>query len=379
MRRRTALKVPFVLAGGASIIPTPRAAAAGRGIWSADRAYSWYRAQRRPVGANYIPSNAINQLEMFQPDTYSPQRIHAELGMARRMGFNTIRVFLHDLLWTQDRHGFLRRLMQFVAIAASHAIKPLFVFFDSCWDPRPKAGPQHAPVPGVHNSGWVQSPGAERLGDPRYVGVLNEYVTGVLNQFRSDDRVLGWDLWNEPDNPASVYRTVERRDKMDLVAALLPQVFQWARAVDPVQPLTSAVWQGSWSDPRQRSAIAGIQLDNSDVVSFHSYAKPADFEDRIGELAPLRRPILCTEYLARSLGSSVEGILPIARRYDVGAYNWGLVAGKTQTYLPWDSWDRPQPEQPRVWFSDLLRLDGKAYQDGEIDTIRRLAPLTRAK
>ncbi|TPG35243.1 cellulase family glycosylhydrolase [Mycolicibacterium hodleri] len=379
MRRRTALKVPFLLAGGVSIIPTPRAAAAGRGPWSADRAQSWYRAQRRPLGVNYIPSNAINQLEMFQPDTYSPQRIHAELAMAGRMGLNTVRVFLHDLLWTQDRHGFTRRLMQFVSIAASHAIKPLFVFFDSCWDPHPRLGPQHAPVPGVHNSGWVQSPGADRLGDPRYVSVLNEYVTGVLNQFRNDDRVLGWDLWNEPDNPASTYRAVERRDKADLVAALLPQVFQWARAVDPVQPLTSGVWQGSWADPRHRSEIAGIQLDNSDVVSFHSYAKPADFEGRIAELAPLQRPILCTEYLARSLGSSVEEILPIAKRHDVGAYNWGLVAGKTQTYLPWDSWDRPQPEPPRVWFSDLLRLDGRAYQDGEIAAIRRLSPLARAR
>ncbi|HYO04583.1 MAG TPA: 1,4-beta-xylanase [Mycobacterium sp.] len=379
VRRRTALKVPLLLAGGAAITPTPRASSAGRGRWSVDRANSWYRAQRRPVGANYIPSNAINQLEMFQRDTYSPQRIDAELGMARRLGFNTMRVFLHDLLWAQDRHGFLRRLMQFVAIAARHAIKPLFVFFDSCWDPHPRVGPQRAPVPGVHNSGWVQSPGAERLGDPRYGSVLNDYVTGVLSQFRNDERVLGWDLWNEPDNPASVYRKVERTEKDDLVAALLPQVFQWARDVDPAQPLTSGVWQGSWADPRQRSTIAGIQLDNSDVITFHSYAKPADFESRIAELAPLQRPILCTEYLARSLGSSVEGILAVAKRHDVGAFNWGLVAGKTQTYLPWDSWDDPRPASSQVWFSDLLQGDGRPYRDSEIRAIRSQTPLARAK
>jgi hypothetical protein len=269
--------------------------------------------------------------------------------------------------------------MQFVTIAASHAIKPLFVFFDSCWDPHPKLGPQRAPVPGVHNSGWVQSPGADRLGDPGYGRVLNDYVTAVMTQFRNDSRVLGWDLWNEPDNPASVYRAVERTDKEDLVAALLPQVFQWARAVDPVQPLTSGVWQGPWADPRQRSPIASIQLDNSDVITFHSYAKPADFEGRIAELAPLQRPILCTEYLARSLGSTVEGILPIAMQHDVGAFNWGLVAGKTQTYLPWDSWDHPEPAPPTAWFSDLLQPDGRPYQDSEISAIRRLIPLIRAK
>ena len=378
IHRRTALKVPLILAGGAALTSTPRAAAAGGGRWSVERAQGWHRAHRGLVGANYIPSNAINQLEMFQPETYDIRRIDAELAMARRIGLNTMRVFLHDLLWTQDRRGFLRRLVQFVTVAARRGIKPLFVFFDSCWDPRPALGPQRAPAPGVHNSGWVQSPGAERLGDRKYVGVLKEYVTGVMNQFRNDDRVLGWDLWNEPDNPATVYRKVERTDKDDLVAALLPQVFQWAREVDPTQPLTSGVWQGEWANPGKRSIIAGIQLDNSDVTTFHSYADPRGFEARIAELAPLRRPIICTEYLARSLGSSVEGILPIAQRLDVGAFNWGLVAGKTQTFLPWDSWDRPDPN-PKVWFSDLLGPDGRPYRDSEIRAIRRLTPLLRAK
>jgi hypothetical protein len=339
--------------------------------WSADRANSWYQGQGWLVGANYIPATAINQIEMFQQGTYDPNRINAELGLARQIGFNTVRVFLHDLLWAQDRGAFSRRLSQFVSIASSHGIKPLFVLFDSCWDPHPKLGPQHAPTPGVHNSGWVQSPGADRLDDPAYAATLQSYVTGVISQFRGDTRVLGWDLWNEPDNPAKVYRKTERSDKLDKVAALLPQVFQWARAVDPVQPLTSGVWQGSWG-PANRSAIAGIQLDNSDVITFHSYAKPADFEARIAELAPLGRPIMCTEYLARPLGSTVEGILPIAKQHNVGAYNWGLVAGKTETYYPWDSWDHPYSTAPKPWFSDLLQPDGSAYQTSEIQTIQQL-------
>lgn len=369
----------MILAGGATLTRMPRASAEGRGRWPVDRAVNWYRAQPRLVGANYIPANAINQLEMFQPDTYDPRRIDAELGMARKLGLNTLRVFLHDLLWVQDRRGFLRRLMQFVTIAARHAIKPLFVFFDSCWDPHPKPGPQHAPVPGVHNSGWVQSPGADRLDDPGYRSVLREYVTGVMSQFRSDDRILGWDLWNEPDNPAKVYRAVERPDKIDLVATLLTQVFEWARTVDAVQPLTSGVWQGAWADPRRRSTIAGLQLDNSDVISFHSYADAPEFEGRIAELAPMQRPILCTEYLARTLGSNVEAILPVATRHGVAAFNWGLVAGKTQTFLPWDSWDHPDLEPPREWFSDLLHGDGRPYRDSEVRALRNVTPLLRAK
>ncbi|KZS70169.1 MAG: cellulase family glycosylhydrolase [Mycobacterium pseudokansasii] len=371
MDRRTALKLPLLLAAGTALTTAARAGAEP-GRWPAERANSWYRAQGWLVGANYITSNAVNQLEMFQPGTYDPRRIDGELGAARSLGFNTVRVFLHDQLWTQDRQGFQGRLAQFVSIAARHGIKPLFVLFDSCWDPFPRPGRQRAPRPGVHNSGWVQSPGAEHLGDHRHRSVLYDYVTGVVGQFRSDDRVLGWDLWNEPDNPARVYRKVERKDKLALVADLLPQVFRWARGVDPAQPLTSGVWQGSWADSGQRSTISGIQLDNSDVITFHSYAAPADFEARIAELSPLGRPVVCTEYLARSRGSTVEGILPIAKRHNVGAFNWGLVAGKTQTYLPWDSWDHPYPAPPKVWFSDLLRPDGRAYQDGELQTIRKL-------
>ncbi|MGH3581448.1 MAG: 1,4-beta-xylanase [Mycobacterium sp.] len=375
MDRRTALKLPLFLAAGAALTQLPFASA-DSARWTADRANAWYKAQDWLVGANYIPANAINQLEMWQSGTYDPRRIDGELRVAQQIGFNTMRVFLHDQLWVQDRVGFQRKLAQFVAIAASHGIKPLFVLFDSCWDPNPKLGPQHAPVPGVHNSGWVQSPGAALLGDQRYRNVLYDYVTGVMGLFRNDSRVLGWDLWNEPDNPAKVYRKTERSDKVALVTALLPQVFGWARTVNAVQPLTSAVWQDSWA-PDKLSDMARLQLDNSDVISFHSYGKPVDFEARVNEIAPLGRPLLCTEYLARPEGSTIEAILPVAKRRNIGMYNWGFVAGKTQTYFPWDSWDHPDPAEPKLWFHDLLYPDGRAYRDSEIQTIQSLTGRVR--
>lgn len=321
------------------------------------------------MGANYITSTAINQLEMFQAGTFDARRIDAELGWARLLGLNTVRVFLHDQLWTQDSQGFTHRLGQFVAIAARHRIKPLFVLFDSCWDPCPQAGPQREPTAGVHNSGWVQSPGAERLGDRGYTRVLYDYVTGVLTQFGNDNRILGWDLWNEPDNPAWVYREIERADKQQWVADLLPQVFRWARSVDPRQPLTSAVWEGEWADADSHNTISELQLANSDVITFHCYGEPAAFELRIVELSALGRPIMCTEYLARPLGSTIEEIMPIAKRYNVGALNWGLVAGKTQTYLPWDSWDEPCPTTPEIWFHDLLQPDGRPHRDTEAEAL----------
>ncbi|MBX7448762.1 cellulase family glycosylhydrolase [Mycolicibacterium sp. 3033] len=374
MGRRTALKASVLAAAAVTattLTPVPRASA-DDGRWSPERAGRWYQDQDWLVGANYIAGNAVNQLEMFQPGTFDPLRIDAELRLARLAGMNAVRVFLHDLLWIQDPTGFLRRVGHVVDIAARNDIRPLFVLFDSCWDPLPALGKQAAPRPGIHNSRWVQSPGAENLDDRRYKRVLHDYVVGVLTRFRGDRRILGWDLWNEPDNPAKQYRATERADKVALVADLLPQVFRWARSVGTIHPLTSGVWDGPWADSRLRSEIASIQLDQSDVVSFHSYDNPAGFDSRISELAFTGRPLLCTEYMARSLDCTVENILPITKRRNVGAFAWGLVAGKTQTYYPWDSWERPYTAEPTPWFHDLLTRDGAPYRPAEIATIRNL-------
>jgi hypothetical protein len=340
--------------------------------WSVEKANAWYAQQPWLVGANFIPSDAINELEMFQAATFNPALIDKELGMAESIGLNTMRVFLQDQLWQQDAEGFRKRLNEFLAICAKHHIRPLLVLFDSCWDPNPKLGPQHPPIPGIHNSGWVQSPGKERLLDRKVEPELKAYVEGIVGAFANDDRILGWDVWNEPQNPgrdvaADVPAKVKRVDE------LLPQVFAWARSVHPMQPLTSGVWEDNWSDPKQESETVKIQLAESDVISFHNYGWPEQFEARIKELQPLGRPIICTEYMARGAGSTFDGSLPIAKKYNVGAINWGLVAGKTQTYLPWDSWEKPYVNsQPTVWFHEVFRQDGTPYRQHEVDLIRDL-------
>jgi hypothetical protein len=221
---------------------------------------------------------------------------------------NTMRVFLHDLAWQQDEAGFRGRVDAFLRIAAKHHIRPLFVLFDSCWDPFPKIGKQREPRPGVHNSGWVQSPGANALKDPKQYARLQAYVTGMVKAFGKDDRVLAWDIWNEPDNTNDrSYGQSEPKNKVELVRVLLPQAFRWARAAEPKQPLTSGVWKGDWSRPEKLSAMEKIQLEMSDVISFHNYDRPEEFEKRIQWLQPLGRPILCTEYMARGNGSTFEG------------------------------------------------------------------------
>ncbi len=342
--------------------------------WSEAEANAWYAKQPWLVGANFLPSTAINELEMWQPDTFDAPTIDRELGWAEGIGMNTMRVFLHNLLWEQDSADFKKRMDTFLTIAAKHHIRPVFVLFDSCWDPNPKLGPQHPPIPGVHNSGWVQAPGNDILRDPAQYPRLEKYVKGVVGAFANDDRVLAWDVWNEPDNGNdSSYGKNEGHTKEQLVRALLPQVFAWARSAHPRQPLTSGLWQGDWSSLDKMSLMSQVQIEQSDVISFHNYGWPEDFEAHVKMLEQFHRPLICTEYMARGAGSTFDTILPIAKADHVAAINWGLVVGKSQTNLPWDSWQRPYVNiQPTIWFHDVFYADGRPYRQHEADLIRQL-------
>jgi len=351
------------------------APANAREVWTRDQANQWYGKQKWLVGSNYIPADAINQLEMWQADSFNPAQIDKELGWAQGLGMTTMRVFLHDALWSQDPAGFKKRMDAFLAIAARHGIKPLFVLFDSCWDPNYKLGPQHPPIPGVHNSGWVQSPGAKALADPAQYARLEVFVKGVVGAFAHDDRILGWDLWNEPDNTNGSSYLDASQARYDQVAFLLPKVFEWARSADPSQPLTSGIWHHDhWENLASLNSVEKTQLTQSDVISFHDYSWPETFEARAKSLEAYGRPIICTEYMARGAGSTFDTILPIGKKRNVGMINWGFVNGKTQTDMPWDSWQRPYTlRPPTLWFHDIFRADGTAYRAREIAIIKRLS------
>lgn len=345
----------------------------GRGIWTKEQARDWYAQQGWLVGCNFTPSTAINQLEMWQAPSFDTATIDRELGWAAGLGMNTIRVYLHDLLYQQDAEGFLARMDLFLQIAARHHIKPLFVLFDSCWDPFPKTGKQRAPKPHVHNSGWVQNPGYHALKDPAQYPRLETYVKGVVGRFANDARILGWDVWNEPDNTNnSSYGKQELPDKARYVLPLLQQSFEWARSVSPSQPLTSAVWQGNWSDDSHLKPIEKVQLEQSDIISFHNYEAPQELEKCIKWLQRYERPILCTEYMARGNGSTFAGSLPVMKKYNVGAWCWGLVDGKTQTIYAWDSWKKTYTSEPVLWFHDVFRKDGTPYKQEETALIKSL-------
>jgi hypothetical protein len=321
--------------------------------WTDAQANDWYKHQAWPVGCNFIPSTAINQLEMWQADTFDPATIDRELGFAQGIGMNTARVFLHNLPWEQDATGFKQRIDTYLGLATKHHIKTIFVLFDSCWNDDPQLGKQPAPKPGVHNSGWVRAPGTRRLFDSRTWGPLQSYVRDLLTSFGKDERILAWDLYNEPSN--SGYE--------DAVMPLLRSTYDWAKQANPSQPLTSGIWE---DHPMSND----FMLDNADIITFHNYQTPDKLEAEIVDLRKRHRPLLCTEYMARPLNSRFENCLPIFKKYRVGALNWGLVKGKTNTIFQWSK-PLPDVDEPPVWFHDIFRPDGTPYSREEVDFIKR--------
>jgi len=328
-----------------------------RNKWSIEKVNNWYKNQKWITGANFNPSTAINQLEMWQEDTFDPETIDKELGFAEGIGFNTMRVYLHSLAYKADPKGFKNRMETYLQIADKHGIKTMFVIFDDVWGKSPKIGKQPDPKPGIHNSGWVQDPGDPASKELENFPELEVYVKDIINTFKNDERVLMWDLYNEPGNS----------DKFSTSVPLLEKVFSWAREVNPSQPLTVGIWK--WVKKFQE--VNEIQALNSDVITYHHYGEPEDHLKIINLLKTHGRPMICTEYMARTRNSRFSNILPLLKDENVGAINWGLVAGKSNTIYQWNT-PIASGEEPIEWFHDIFRKDGEPYRQDEVDFIKKM-------
>ena len=327
-------------------------------VWTAQKANDWYAKFKWLNGADYIPSNAINQLEMWQASTFDIGQIDKELGWAENIGFNTIRVFLHSVAWKQDPQGFKKRVGQFLNVADRHHIIPMFVFFDDCWNKDPKPGLQPSPKTGKHNSGWMQDPGDPYSMDTTVFPTLQPYVKDILNSFKHDKRILLWDLYNEPGNGG----------KFEKSLPLLKKIFLWAREINPDQPLSVGLWDWSFGKLNE------FQIANSDIITYHDYEEQNWHERVIKILKTFGRPLICTEYMARPRNSTFQSIMPMLKKENVGAINWGFVSGKTNTIY---AWDKPMPDgaEPALWFHDIFRKDGSSYKQEETDLIKKLNDL----
>ena len=356
--------------------------------WTEERAWQWHSENGWMVGTNFNPSTSINQLEFWQEDTYDPETIERELEWSAELGMNMHRVYLHNLLWDQDSIGFLERVDNYLNISESKDIKTLFVLLDDVWHPVPKLGKQPEPIPFVHNSGWVQAPGSEILGDSSRHDELKNYVKGVISHFADDKRVVGWDLYNEPDNVASsdpenlvnninfrgLNRGPEVKEKHIYSLSLLKKIFMWAREVNPSQPLTVGLWKDSetWNDIDNLSLIDRFAISNSDVISFHAYGDLEETRKKIEDLEKFNRPLLCTEYLARGEQNTFQIMLPLFKEKEIAAVNWGFVAGKTNTAFPWSSWQVEFDSLPKIWHHDIYLPDKTPYDEKEIAFLKNI-------
>lgn len=343
-----------------------------RARWTVEDATAWADRTGWLLGCNFSPSTAGNQLELWQADTFDPDTIDRELGWAATVvGMNSIRLFLHDLAWLVDPDGFLDRLDRVLDLAAGHGISVMPVLFDGIWDPDPRPGPQRAPRPGIHNSTWLQSPGSTVVADRSRWSSLRPYVEAVMDRFRTDERVVLWDLWNEPDSPNPFYADRDPAKKGERIGELLELVWDWAIEVDPLAPLSAGVYLFPAHRPERASPVARTSIERSDVISFHSYAAEPGLVSAIDELGRHGRPLVCTEWMGRP--TSPVALARVLRDRRVGAYTWGLVDGRTQTRYSWSSWlKRDAPDAP--WFHELLHPDGRPYDEAEAELLRQLSP-----
>jgi len=324
------------------------------GVWSKEKANAWYEKRDWPRGCDFIPSTAINQLEMWQAETFDSVTINRELGWAESIGFNTVRVYLHHLAWEIDPKGFTKRVTQYLAIANKHGISTIFVIFDDCWNATYTAGKQPDPKPGIHNSGWVRDPGDLLFQDKNLYPTLEKYVKYILSTFGKDKRILAWDLYNEPGNSGYGLKSMP----------LIKKVFTWAREINPSQPITSGVWSNI-------KELSDFQAENSDIITYHNYSDEIAHQKYIDELRTYGRPLICTEYMARKASSRFDNIMPMLKKEKIGAINWGLVAGKTNTIYAWSE-PIPDGSEPKLWFHDIFRKDGTPYKQEEVDLIKSL-------
>ena len=326
-----------------------------RDVWTKEQANQWYEKVGWLRGSDFIPSTAINQLEMWQAETFDTATINRELGWGEAIGFNSMRVYLHHLAWEIDSAGFKSRVEQYLDIADRHKMSTLFVLFDDCWNPTYQAGKQPDPKPGIHNSGWVRDPGDKIHEDTTLYRTLERYTKSILSHFANDKRIVLWDLYNEPGNSGYENKSMP----------LLKKVFQWGREVNPSQPLSVGVWKKELVD------LNNYQLANSDVTTYHNYMEPEAHKQWIDSLRTYGRPLICTEYMARTRNSRFDNVMPMLKEENIGAYNWGLVAGKTNTIYAWDT-PMPDGKEPKVWFHDIFRKDGTPYDKSEVALIKKL-------
>lgn len=333
--------------------------------WSEEKANEWYARQQWPVGCVFMPSYAGTPVELWGAEYFQPDVLDRELSLAQDLGFNVIRLFMCDIVWQNDPEGYMDRLEQTIALAHKHGLRILMTFYTNGGTIKnPYVGPQPQPVPGIHNSVWMSSPGKDIVNNPEKWPIIEKYQKTIMTKYKDDNRVLAWCLYNEPENTKGF-------DTLPFIRA----VYKWAREVNPSQPVTAPMWTCP-GNPTSNLPIVSFICENSDIISFHCYSNYHDTKRLLNFCQQFNRPVFCSEWMARTKGSDYYSILPLFKKYKVGSFSYGLVNGKQQCHLPWNPEENgvkvPFKHEPAVWFHDLFHKDGTPWNENEVLFIKEM-------
>ena len=344
--------------------------------WSPERAWEWYNGRPWFRGCNYLPSDCCNRIAMWQALDFEThlKTIDRELALAASIGYNSIRVILEYPVFELEHDSFHGRFERFLATASKHGILVMVCFGNDCTVPKndqyraPHLGPQEFDL-GYHggrkNSPHGSNPGTvgySILDDPDTADGFFAMVREIVSRYASDPRICVWDLFNEPGNSG----------RGEISVPHVRRIFETARQCKPEQPLTT----GLWRTPQTASPAEKLALELSDIISYHCYGNYELNIQLIAALRQLKRPLLNTEWLHRPQSNTVGLLFPLFYLERIGCWNWGLVAGLSQTYEPWQSiWRRYEAGETDLdltkWQHDLFRPSLRPYDPKEIEVIRR--------
>lgn len=349
--------------------------------WTKEKAWAWYNARPWLRGCNYMSADCANRVDQWQEYGFEErfETTRKELALMQQTGFNTVRLILEYIVWEQEHDGFMERFERYIELCHSFGISCMITLANDCM--QPKSELWRPPYLGEQSYAWGYHGGRIKsqhgvltepsphvyLDDPKTREGYFEMVKEIVTKYKDDERICMWDVYNEPGNARRQHVTMPN----------LERIFAICRRIDPSQPLTCAVWSMSPDPAKPLNAVEQYALDHSDIVSYHCYKNFNDHVQILSRLKKLGRPIVNTEWLARIYHNDVFDVFPLFFLEKIGCYNWGFVAGKYQTYEPWEStWVKYENQTETdvdftKWFHDLYRPNHRPYDPKEIAVIRR--------
>ena len=352
--------------------------------WSKEKAWKWYNSHTWIRGCNYMSADCVNRVDQWQALHFEERMktTEEELRLMRELGFNSVRLILEYVVWEKEHDSFLTRFERYISLLDKYGISAMIVLANDCMPPKtelwkmPDIGEQAYDV-GYHGGRKHSQHGRHAGPAPHYYFDEHEscekyfeMVNEIVTLYKNDPRILMWDLFNEPGNS----------QRSGITLPILKRMVEVVRKINPSQPLTIGAWccdkNYEFSMPEDVFAI-----ENSDIITYHNYSTYEEHVRVIKHLKKFDRPLINTEWLARCTGNTVFENFPLFYLENIGCYNWGFVAGKYQTYEPYEAhwqWygeDKRAPIDFTKWFHDLYRPSLRPYDPRETELISKFCAL----